>query len=398
MRIELRTAVRKALNLKKDVVYDGLRIKSDHSHRTVNLEVRYIKKPDHMEGLLLVVFNEQAVPRGRKGAIKARTRAGADERIAAMDYELKSTKERLQSTIEELETSNEELKSLNEELQSSNEELQSTNEELETSREELQSVNEELITVNTELQNKIDELSLANNDILNLLANTRIPTIFLDSELRIKRFTPALADIINIIQTDINRPLSDIATRLDYPELVSDAEETARTLAIKERTVRHQSGRWYLARFLPYRTVDNVIDGVVITFVDITEQKRAQALQDALVYAEGIVDTVREPLVVLDPSLRVISANRSFYGMFSVMREETENRLIYELGERQWDIPALRKLLEEVLPENTHFEDYAVEHEFPGVGRKKLLLNARRVHQQDIGTQMILLAMKDVTE
>ncbi len=377
IRIELRTAVRKALSLKKDVVYEGLRIKSDHGHRIVNLEVRYVKKPDHMEGLLLVVFNEQAAPRGRKEATKARARTGADERLVAMDHELKSTKERLQGTIEE---------------------LQSTNEELETSREELQSMNEELVTVNTELQNKIDELSQANNDIVNLLSNTRIATVFLNSEMRINRFTPELADIINIIQTDVGRPLSDIVTRLDYPELLRDAAETARTLAVKEKTVRHQNGRSYLARVLPYRTVDNVIDGVVITFVDITEQRRAQALQDALTYTEGIVDTVREPLVVLDPDLRVISANRSFYGMFAVMKEETENRLIYELGERQWDIPALRKLLDEVLTENTHFEDFEVEHDFPGVGRKKLLLNARRVYHRDIGTQMTLLAMKDVTE
>ena len=240
-------------------------------------------------------------------------------------------------------------------------------------------------------------MSQANDDILNLLSSTQIATVFLDSELRIKRFTPALADIVNIIQTDINRPLDDIATRLDYPDLVRDAEETARTLAVKEKTVRHQNGRWYLARFLPYRTVDNVIDGVVITFIDITEQKRAQALQDALTYTEGIVDTVREPLLVLDPDLRVISANRSFYRMFAVTREETENRLIYELGKGQWDIPGLRKLLEAVLAENTHFEDYEVDHDYPGVGRKKLLLNARRIYQHDIGTQMILLAMTDVT-
>ena len=400
LRIELRTAIRKALSLKKDVVYEGLRVKSDHGHRIVNLEVRTIKKPEHLEGLLLVVFNEQAVPQGRKAATQKRTRlsAGTDERLEAMDYELKSTKEHLQSSIEELETSNEELKSLNEELQSSNEELQSTNEELETSREELQSVNEELITVNAELQTKIDELSHANNDIVNLLSGTQIATIFLDNGLRIKRFTPALADIVNIIQTDISRPLADIATRLDYPDLVRDAEETARTLAVKEKAVRHQNGRWYLARILPYRTVENVSDGAVVTFIDITEQKRAQALEDALAYTEGIVDTVRQPLLVLDPELRVITANRSFYRMFAVTREETEKKLFYELGGRRWDIPALRTMLNTVLAEKTHFEDYEIDHDYPGIGRKKLLLNARRVYQHDVGTQMILLAMTEVAE
>ncbi len=175
LRIELRTAIRKALDKKKDVVVEGLQIRSNGGHRSVNLEVRYVKQPEHLQGLLLVVFNEQAVPQRHKQAVKATTKAAghakvrADERVSAMEYELKSTRERLQTTVEELETSNEELKSLNEELQSSNEELQSTNEELETSREELQSVNEELVTVNTELQNKIEELSDANNDIVNLL-------------------------------------------------------------------------------------------------------------------------------------------------------------------------------------------------------------------------------------
>ncbi|MGC1454460.1 MAG: chemotaxis protein CheB [Nitrospirota bacterium] len=403
LRIELRTAMRKALDKKKDVVLEGLQIRSNGSHRSVNLEVRYVKQPEHLQGLLLIAFNEQAVPKSHKKAAKAtakaagRAKAGADERVSALEYELKSTKERLQTAIEELETSNEELKSLNEEMQSSNEELQSTNEELETSREELQSVNEELVTVNTELQNKIEELSDANNDIVNLLESTLIATIFLDSKLRIKRFTPTLADLINIIQTDVGRPLGDISVKLDYPDLVADAEETVRTLATKERTVRHLDGRWFLARVLPYRTVENVIDGVVITFIDITGQKRAQALQDALTYAEGIVDTVREPLLVLDADLRVMSANKSFYEIFGVSSEETVKKLVYELGSGQWNVPGLRILLEEILPKSAQFRDFVVDHEFPGVGRKKMLLNARRINQNEVGTQMILVAMEDVT-
>jgi two-component system, chemotaxis family, CheB/CheR fusion protein len=297
--------------------------------------------------------------------------------------------------VEELETSNEELKSLNEELQSSNEEMQSTNEELETSREELQSMNEELTTVNTELQNKIDDLAQANNDIQNLIASTQIATLFLNNELRIKRFTPSVKDVINIIASDAGRPISDIASKLAYPGLLADAEETVRTLASKETTVQHQNGRWYLVRVLPYRSDENVIDGVVITFVDITEQKRMQALQDALVYAEGIVDTVREPLLVLDADLRVISANSSFYRLFPGLPGETEKKLIYELGNRQWDLPDLRRLLEDVLAKNEQFQDYEAEFEVRGIGRKKVILNGRRIIQQDVGTQMILLAMEE---
>ena len=136
---------------------------------------------------------------------------------------------------------------------------------------------------------------------------------------------------------------------------------------------------------------------MVVTFVDITEQKRAQALQDALTYAEGIVDTVREPLLVLDADLRVMSANKSFYEIFGVSPEETVKRLVYELGSGQWNIPGLRTLLEDILPKSAQFRDFVVDHEFPGVGRKKILLNARRINQNEVGTQMILVAMEDVT-
>lgn len=306
IRLEIRTGLRKAVTQKKDVVYGGLQVKTNGGYKPLNLEIKYITKPEHLEELIMVVFNETAaVPEEKATKAKLRSREKASERLSAMEYELKSTKEHLQTTIEELETSNEELKSTNEELQSSNEELQSTNEELETSREELQSANEELLTVNTELQHKIDELSEANSDIVNLLASTQIATIFLSYDLRIRRFTPSATDVINIIQTDVGRPISDISMKLEYPELASDAEEVLKTLSQKERMVRRQDDRWYLARVVPYRTVDNVIDGVVLTFVDITHQKRAEELEESMnACLQGVIDMVREPLVVLGSDLR----------------------------------------------------------------------------------------------
>ena len=187
-----------------------------------------------------------------------------------MENELQATKEYLQTTVEELEASNEELKSTNEELQSTNEELQSTNEELETAKEELQSTNEELVTVNSELNNKIDELTEVNNDINNLLASTEIGTLFLDRELRIRRFTPAATKLFNLISQDVGRSIRDIAPKTGNENLWQDAEQVLHTLQVKELELKSYTGETYAARLLPYRTRGNVIDGVVLTFIDIS--------------------------------------------------------------------------------------------------------------------------------
>ncbi len=399
LRRELRTGLGKAMTQGEDILLKGLRVKMNGGFKTVDLEVKYIKKPERLRGLVMVVFHETAQIRGEKTARpKLPPEGKPHRRTAELEWELKSAKEHLQSTIEELETSNEELQSLNEELQSANEELQSTNEEIETSQEELQSVNEELITVNAELQKKIDELVELNDDMSNMLAGTQIATIFLSNDLLIKRFTPATTDIIHLIQADLGRPISDIAAKLDY-DVVKDAEEVLRTLASKEREVPSRNGRWYVVRIMPYRTVANVIDGVVVTFADVTAQKRAQEdLREALDFTEAIVETVREPLVILNGNLQVIRANNAFYKTFDVSPGMTEKRLIYELGNRQWDIPALRELLESILPENSQVLDFVVDHEFPGIGRKKMLLNARRMARQEARTQTILLAIEDITD
>ncbi|MDP2000476.1 MAG: PAS domain-containing protein, partial [Rhodoferax sp.] len=197
--------------------------------------------------------------------------------------ELKTKEEYLLAAKEELETSNEELKSSNEEMQSINEELQSSNEELETSKEEMQSINEELSTVNTELQTKVADLSRANNDMNNLLAGTGIATIFVDHSLRILRFTPAAAHIINLIASDTGRPIAHIVSNLvDYSSLVADLHEVLKTLVPKEVEVLTVDSRSYTLRILPYRTLDNVIEGAVITFTEVTEVRRVrEALQKA---------------------------------------------------------------------------------------------------------------------
>jgi len=407
LRSELSFAVRKAIAEKQDVACKGLRVRINGDVQSVDVFVKYVRERGVPAGWLMLVFEDAGSAGKAMDAVnKGRSKKKTDKRLEAVEQELQYTKENLQSTIEELETINEALNATNQELQSANEELQSANEELETSKEEQQSLNEELVTVNTEVQSKVDELSRVNDDMRNLLDGTEIPTIFLDSELKIKRFTSHAAKVVHLIQSDIGRPLGHVVSNLKYGNLAEDAEDVLRRPRVKELEVEGKDGRWYLMRILPYRTIDNAIDGVVLSFLDIYDRKTAaekieslnQSLQEARDYAEAIIATLREPLLVLNEDLSVISANRSFYRTFEVNPDGTEGRFIYELGNRQWDIPALRELLERIIPENGIFEDYAVEHTFPAIGFRKMLLNARKIAPEKTGRALILLAIEDVTE
>lgn len=398
---ELNSAINEAVLKNKEVEYKNLDVKTNGNYQSINLIVRPINQPKLMEGLLMVTFMDIEPSKKEKDKLP-KTTPKKDKRIRELEEELKVTKERLHTTIEELETSNEELKSANEELQSMNEELQSTNEELETSKEELQSLNEELLTVNTELQNKVDQLSEVNDDMNNLLNSIEIPTIFVDKDIKIKRFTKETTKLINLIPSDVGRPLKDIVSNVEYDDLINDTKEVMDRVIFKEKEVRTKDKKWYLARIIPYKTLENIIDGAVITFTDISEQKEAQKLANQLDYVVNIVDTVREPLIVLDDELKVISANKSFYNKFKVAEKATEGKLFYELGDNQWAMPKLRNLLEKVLPQNQKFENFVVEHDFPGIGHKKMLLNGRKLQERRIGGKtigkgLILLAIEDIT-
>jgi PAS domain S-box-containing protein len=289
-----------------------------------------------------VVSEEVAKP---QAGVPESPEAEEHPRIRRLEQELRSTKEYLQTTIEELETSNEELKSTNEELQSSNEELQSTNEELETSKEELQSVNEELTTVNAEHQQKIEELSKTSSDLNNLLASTEIGTIFLDKNLNIQRFTPTVTDFINLIQTDIGRPLSHIVPNIAYDGLVEDAREVLRKLVTKELEVQTKDGRWHQMRILPYRTVENVIDGVVITFVDITERKKMEQelkqsrnelesrveecvreVRQSQLWLEGMFEALQDAILIVNPERIVQDMNPAAETVFGYAKDEVVGR------------------------------------------------------------------------
>jgi len=405
LKLELASLIRRAVLQNEGITKNGLEIKINGDFQLINLTVNPLKELRSPQGLMMVVFEEVTPPQEKSVKKRGRKTRADVNHLAELEEELRFTKESLHATIEELETANEELKSANEELQSTNEELQSTNEELETSKEELQSLNEELSTVNMELQGRNDDLSTLNNDMKNLFESIEIATIFLENNLCIRRFTSQSTRIINLIQADIGRPLGHIASNLKYEKLVEDATEVLRNLTTIEKEVEIMSGHWYFMRMTPYRTAENVIDGVVITFVDIQKQKKATERLSQLTkeidrtreYFENILNTVRESLIVLDKDMRIISCNRSFYTTFRVLPEETEGRFLYEIGNGQWNIPHLRDLLEKVIPGNAMFENYEVEHNFSGIGHKRMILNARKIDKKDPEANLILLAIEDIS-
>ena len=278
----------KALRTKEVVSLPSLPVGSNGGTRYVDVTIQPLTSPPALAGMVLIVLADVASPPdlptlGKQGKATLR-----DTQLAAKAEELQQAREELQTTREEMQTSQEELKSSNEELQSTNEELQSTNEELTTSKEEMQSMNEELQTVNHELQAKVDELSQASDDMKNLLNSTDIATLFLDEELRVRRFTPQINSIINLIPGDAGRPITDLVTQLDYSTFVGDVKEVLRTLIYHERQVSTSDGRWFKVRIMPYRTQSNRIDGVVITFVNISDSKVLEvSLRDILALLES---------------------------------------------------------------------------------------------------------------
>ena len=308
LKYKLTTALHRAFREKKPTTHKGVRIKLNGAFTVVDITVDPLTdKGVPREGLMLIVFEDKtAEPTVAEAPDqKTGTKKHLSE-VKQMEQDLQSTREYLQSTIEELETSNEELKSTNEELQSVNEELQSTNEELETSKEELQSTNEELSTVNSELQNKVDELSKSSNDMNNLLAATEIASIFLDIGLCIKSYTPAAARIIKLIQTDVGRPLSDLKTSFPATDFADQAGKVLKDLNTLNTEILAEDQTWYLLKMMPYRTVENVIDGVVMTLVDIHEAKQAGKVRRLATVLEDANDAV----MVLDFTGRILAWNK----------------------------------------------------------------------------------------
>lgn len=392
LNLELRAAIYAAANSGVLTLNREIQVKTNGGFSTVSLSVRPLPDSNSTHNHLLVNFQDVASP--PKNPRKRVTKTAELARVKELEHDLIYLKESYQVSLEEQQAFNEELKSVNEELQSTNEEMQSSNEELETSKEELQSVNEELVTVNSELQAKIEQLADMQNDMKNLLDNVNIGIIFLDRHLIIRRFTREAVRLYRLIASDVGRPLLDIKSVVEMDDLLIAAQNVLDSLIPYEREIHLNGDTWMLARIQPYRTLDNMIDGVVLTFTDITARVQAIVTQEALTVAEGIVSTIREPFVVLDGHLTVTFASNSFYSAFQLKQEDTVGRQIYQIGERQWDIPAVRELLATVLSVDSAIEDTVLEHDFPVIGHRKLLINTRRIVGKTGLLPMILLSME----
>jgi two-component system CheB/CheR fusion protein len=277
LRFDMGSAFQKALRQKEAITVKGLKVGEGGGTQTVDVTVQAIEEPEALRGMVMIVFTDVATPLEKKVPGRSRTAPAGTAGVLELEQELRQCREELQTTREEMQSSQEELKSTNEELQSTNEELQSTNEELTTSREEMQSLNEELQTVNAEQQSKMDELARMNNDMRNLLNSTEIVTVFLDNELHVRRFTTGANKLFKLIPGDVGRPLSDIVSDLLYPGMAEEAREVLRTLVFSEQQIATTDGRWFSVRIMPYRTMEDVIGGVVITFSNITAAKALEA-------------------------------------------------------------------------------------------------------------------------
>lgn len=401
--MQLRTLIAAAVKQDTAVRKEDVAFGENGQKRIVNLSVTPLGGREERERRFYLVLFEDvtpARPAPERAAPRGKVKDAPDKReVKRLRQELSLAQDALRSAVESEDSIREDFQSANEEIVSANEELQSTNEELETSKEELQSANEELNTLNSELHHKNVELRDLSNDLNNLLNSTRIPVVMLDRQTHIRRLTPAASRLLNVRSSDIGRPLADIRSNLEAPDLEKLIAKVLDDLKPIEREVQDRDGHWHALSILPYQTQDNKIDGAVLALQDIDATKKAGEEQKRMAeFFRGMIDTVREPLLVLDGDLRVVAANEPFLRGFKVAQEDTLHRPLRDLGNRQWDIPALGALLEKVLVKGPAVTDYEVEHEFESIGHKTMLLNARMLSPKQDAKPMILLAIEDITE
>ena len=396
--VDLRAALSAAKKNRAPVRKEGVQIRSDSGPREVNLEVLPLLGTASQESYYVVVFQENIPVRatlGKAGAKGKKPDPVTARENESLKREIAQLKQQLRTLIEDHENTMEEFKSVNEEVLSANEELQSTNEEMETAKEELQSTNEELTTLNEEMQNRNAELSSANNDLLNLLGQVDIPVVMVSNDLRIRRFSPPAHKILNLMPNDVGRRLGQIRPNLDLQDLEPIVHDVIERELPQQREVRTKEGVWHVLHVRPYETWDHKIEGAVISLQNVDALKRA--VDRTREYADAMVENARVPTLVLDGNLRITVANPAFYRVFGVAANETENQLIYDVGKGQWNVPQLRKLLEEIVPRNSRVDDFEIKQQVPQLGERDLILNARRVELQK-GHPFILLAIEDVTE
>jgi two-component system CheB/CheR fusion protein len=405
---ELRKTIEEAKAKNAPVRKNGLRIRHEGKTREFDLEVIPIRSAPGNEQFFLVLFDEAARrplvatdfagPRPAERKRRTKQPQTPEGRIAELEEELASMKEYLRTVLNEQETANEAIRTASEEIQSSNEELQSTNEELETAKEEVQSTNEELTTLNEEMANRNLELTGAYNDLANLLGGINVPVVILDTDLRIRRLTPATEKSLNLIPADVGRTLRDVRLSVDVPDLEEKIRRVIDTATSVEEEVQNRDGNAFLMQIRSYLSPERRIEGAILSFLDISGLKVThKKLAAALEYSNAIIETTREPLVVLDGALRVRTVNRAYCETFRIPREETENRVLQDVGNGEWNVPRLRELLLNVLPRDHQVRDFRIETKIPHVGQRTLLINARRLPPVEGDVPMILLSIGDVT-
>ncbi len=399
----IRVLIHSALKEIKPVRKNGLKVNSKAIPRVVDVEVIPLMTAAE-DFYFLIVFIESKDTKKLLSKEKVQKRKSNEKdpillENASLKEELALTHKSLQSIVEDQTATSEEMQSTNEEVLSANEELQSTNEELETAKEELQSTNEELTTLNDELTNRNNELDHLSNDLINVLSNANVSIVMVGSDLRIRRFTPMAEKLLNLIPTDVGRILTEINFGFNISKLEERVASVIRTMDTFEAETQDRQGLWYSIRIRPYKTIDNKIDGAVIVFVNINDVKLKQNLiEDAKRYSEGVIQTVRDPLVVLDKDLRIERANQAFYDTFKVTEQETIGHTFYEIGNQQWDIPRLKTLLEDVLPSKSEIRNFEVNHKFEQIGDKIIILNARTLEWEGQRKHLILIGLHDLTE
>lgn len=394
LRMTVRNAVRRAVETSEAVTLQGA-VKGE-AKNGVLVTASPVGESSDPNAMVLVSFarSETASP----GSVPE-TAAPVPVRAHDIEEELKAARQEMGVTVERYETTNEELTAANEEVTSINEELQATNEELESSKEELQSLNEELGTINGQLGRKISELADVTDDLRNLLKGSDVATVVLDIDLRIKWFSPPIQTLFELIESDVGRPLANFTQRFVFRELLARARAAIKDLATFEEEVPADDGRYLLLRVLPYRTQDDRVAGAVVTFVDITDLKSKQSeISEARRFAEAIVETIRHPLMALGGDLRVRSANSAFHEKFGLSPDETIGRLIYELVDGQWNVPPLRELLEQLIPDHKRIDDYEISLSVPRLGSRTMLMNARCIADSQGSGELVLLAIEDITE
>ena len=393
LRSGLRAAIRQSERDQEGVAVGTANMDRDGTAIAVRMSVH----PVHAEGrdYLLVGFAD--APK-REAPRKKVSEAADAPRLVELEQELEIARKERESAIHDLEIANDELTASNEEAMSVNEELQSTNEELETSKEELQSLNEELTALNSQLNETIERQRATADDLQNTMNSSDIAMLFLDTDLKIRLFTPTAKSIFSVMPSDVGRPLADLARLTNDAALIADARTVLGNRLPVSRDIESDNGAWYTRRILPYRAQDDQVQGVVVTFTDISERKFAErTIAEAKSYSDSIINTIRQPLIVLDENLRVVSASPSFYSSFAVEPNETVGRYLDAVDDGRLAVGGLREFLDALRREDGVVPDREVDIELPPLGARSLVVSAQDIRTAPDATRNILVMFDDVT-